>query len=110
MNVYFILVLILLGLILFIIFCKNKRENMGKILDKKITLVLGVPCIPEDIKLLPGLIKNINKQTRSPEKIIIALSETSSDIAIPLNNDLQKLSKIPILILNRDWLQRRNKS
>lgn len=96
-----LLVLVSIGLLL-VLLCVlikyNTKENFNN--QSPIIITLGIPCIPEDIPKLESLIHNINKQTRPPDNIIIALSETPNKKAKILENNLNKLSKSPLTISN----------
>lgn len=91
------LILILIGLIIVLTIHKicNTKETFSNL---KITL--GVPCIPEDIPKLENLIHNVNKQTRPPDNIIIALSETNNHDSQKLQNKLNNISRSPVTISN----------
>lgn len=60
-------------------------------------LSVVVPCFPPHIKFLESCITDLKKQTYSNFEIIIALSETSNDIALQLENKLQSILPIKIL-------------
>lgn len=65
---------------------------------EKLNLILGVPCIPEDIPKLNNLIENINNQTRLPDGMILGLSETHPTKGKELQNQLNKISKFPVKV------------
>jgi hypothetical protein len=65
-----------------------------------ITYTLGIPSIPEDIKHFHNLIDNINKQTKLPNDIIIALSGTTDLVSKQIEIDLNNISKVPVKITN----------
>ena len=52
-----------------------------------------VPCIPEDIPKLFGLIKNINKQTRKPDEVVIGMSEVTTKKAQATEEELRRLAE-----------------
>ncbi|QKF94407.1 glycosyltransferase family 2 [Fadolivirus algeromassiliense] len=63
------------------------------------TISVVIPCIPKHVKYLKENIYHLNRQTLKPNDIIIALSEVSETDAKNLQNELNKISKINIIVL-----------
>lgn len=57
----------------------------------KLSCSVIVPCIPTHVKFLKNMIYDLSKQTRKPDNIIIALSETSDSEGKQLQNQLQEI-------------------
>lgn len=96
-NVVIILSSIGIIIILFIFLSLSISERFE---NTNITYTIGIPSIPDDISHFNDLIRNINKQTKLPNDIIIALSQTSDLDAKTIEIELNKISKIPVKISN----------
>ena len=57
-------------------------------LSNGLTIALVVPCIPEHVTELRKLIQSIEKQTRLPDEVVVAISETDEKTALKLSKDL----------------------
>ena len=73
----YIFLVIFFFLMVFYIYSNNEYFSN---INPRIAIV--IPCIPKHVKYLKGLFKNINKQTRKPYKVIVALSSSNSEICL----------------------------
>lgn len=77
-------------------------ETLGGVFNGSIC----VPCIPRDIHHLPELLESISAQTLLPLKVVIALSETSEEMSLTLQESLaNRFSGFEISISWTDLIQ-----
>jgi glycosyltransferase involved in cell wall biosynthesis len=82
----------------------SSKDNYKK---SNLTCDVIVPCIPTHVKFLEEFVNDIKNQTRQPNRIIIALSQTnekeSKQLEKSLNKILNKVSVISTEKIQKSW-------
>lgn len=82
----------------------SSKDNYKK---SNLTCDVIVPCIPTHVKFLEEFVNDIKNQTRQPNRIIIALSQTnekeSKELEKSLNKILNKVSVISTEKIQKSW-------
>lgn len=55
------------------------------------TVCVVIPCVPSHVVYLPELLSSIAKNVKQPERIVVALSQTSHDDGNRLHKKLQPI-------------------
>lgn len=88
----------LITIAIFITLCFIYNSFNETYTNHKLNISLCVPCHPPHKKHLKQLLNQVNMQTSFPYEIVISLSETSQKEGVQLQQDLQKLVKVPLKI------------